>query len=271
MEEIIKVENLTHIYETGVEALKGVNIEIHKGEFIALVGQNGSGKSTLVKHFDGLLRPTSGTVTVKGMDISKTRSEKLSSVVGYVFQNPDYMLFALTIEGEVSFGPKNLKLSPDEIKQRVQKALEVTGLEKIKGESPLFFGKGTRRMISIASVLAMDPEVMVIDEPTTGMDYNGRLSVMSLITELNRMGKTIVIITHDMNLVANYCKRVIVLTKGKVVFDGMVEKLFRKAEVLKEAKLKPPQKISLALVLGINDISSSPEEIGEQIAQFLHN
>lgn len=228
-----------------------MNLEINRGEFIALAGRNGSGKTTLVKHFNGLLKPTRGTVTINGKDAKSVASERLARVVGYVFQNPDHMLFSNTIEEEVRFGPKNLKLQSDEIKRRVDLALEVTGLTQFRGESPLFFGKGVRRMITIAAILSMEPEVMAIDEPTLGMDVKGRISVMSLIEKLNRLGKTIIVITHDMKLVADYCKRTLVLSKGELLFDGPTERLFSNSvrEIISQAGLKSPQRLQLASLL----------------------
>jgi len=236
-----------------VQAVRGVTVSISKGDYIALIGKNGSGKSTLAKHFNGLLRPTTGTVVVGGLDTATTRSERLSRIVGYVFQNPDYMLFSTTIEDEVAFGPKNLKLQSGEVRKRVNEALEVTGLTQLRKESPLFFGKGIRRRITIAAVLSMDPDVMVIDEPTTGMDYRGRESVMTLIDRLNELGKTIVIITHDMKVVAAHSYRVLVMSDGQVILDSPTEDLFESRDALARASLKPPQRIQVADELGLKD------------------
>jgi energy-coupling factor transport system ATP-binding protein len=229
-----------------------VTVSIGKGDYIALIGKNGSGKSTLAKHFNGLLRPTEGSVVVAGLDTAMTRSEKLARIVGYVFQNPDYMIFSTTIEDEVAFGPKNLKLQPNDVRKRVDDALEVTDLAQLRKESPLFFGKGVRRRITIAAVLSMNPDVMVIDEPTTGMDHRGRESVMSLIDRLNEMGKTIVIITHDMKVVAAHSHRVLVMSDGQLILDSPTEDLFENRGALTKASLKPPQRIQVADELGLH-------------------
>jgi len=253
LEEIIRTVGLWHQYPNGVQAIRDVNVSIKKGDYVALIGKNGSGKSTLAKHFNGLLRPTAGTVIVAGLDTTTTRSEKLSRIVGYVFQNPDYMLFSATIEDEVAFGPKNLKLHPEEVRKRVDEALEVTSLTQLRKESPLFFGKGIRRRITIAAVLSMNPDVMVIDEPTTGMDYRGRESVMNLIDQLNEMGKTMVIITHDMKVVAAHSRRALVMSEGRVILDSPTEDLFENRSALAMASLKPPQRIQVADALGLKD------------------
>ena len=260
--DIVQTAGLWHRYPNGVEAIRDVTTIIRKGDYIALIGKNGSGKSTLAKHFNGLLRPTAGKVVVGGLDTVSTRSEELSRIVGYVFQNPDYMLFSTTIEEEVAFGPKNLRLQPDEVRRRVEEALDVTGLTEQRKESPLFFGKGIRRRITIAAVLSMNPDVMVIDEPTTGMDYRGRESVMSLIDRLNELGKTIVIITHDMKVVASHSHRALVMSDGQIILDSPTEKLFENHDALRRASLKPPQRIQVADELGLRDGSGIPTVAG---------
>ena len=271
METIIQTIGLYHEYPNGVQAIRNVNLEIHAGEYIALIGKNGSGKSTLVKHFNGLLRPTKGKVMVGGMDTAATRSEHLAKRVGYVFQNPDYMLFATTVEQEVRFGPKNLKLDSEEINKRVEQALEVTGLAKQRNESPLFFGKGMRRMITIASILSMNPDVMIIDEPTTGMDFRGREAVMTLIDRLNQLGKTIIIITHDMKVVAAHSKRVIVMSDGIAILDCPTRELYNHEKELSLAALKPPERVRLAEEVGLNTDNAIPtvEDIVAKLKQLI--
>ncbi|MEM3031483.1 MAG: ABC transporter ATP-binding protein [Nitrososphaerota archaeon] len=245
MSTIIEVENVWFEYPNGVTALRGVSLDIGWGEYIALVGMNGSGKTTLAKNLNGLLRPTRGAVRVKGVDTRSVRSEQIARSVGYVFQNPDHMLFATTIEKEVEFGPRNLHLPEDEIRRRVNTALETTGLSKLRRESPLFFGKGIRRMITLAAVLSMEPEVMIIDEPTTGMDCRARKMVMALIDKLNADGMTVIIITHDMRIVADHAKRCIVMLDGRVLTDDATENVFEMDEVLRSAGLRPPQRIEI--------------------------
>jgi energy-coupling factor transport system ATP-binding protein len=244
--EVIRIEDLWHIYRGGVEALRGVSITVFEGDFIALIGQNGSGKTTLAKHLNGLLKPTKGSVYVKGIDTRDYSLGRLSSMVGYVFQNPDHMLFANTVEEEVAAGPKNLKLPDDEIKQRVDLALKTVGLEEERKESPFFFGKGMRRKITLAAMLSMKPEILVIDEPTTGMDYRGSEEVMKLITKVHDEGHTIIIIAHDMRMVADYAKRTVVMFEGKVLLDSPTNECFTQIENLEKAFLRPPQITRLA-------------------------
>ena len=253
MEQLIVAEAVWHTYPNGIDALRGVDLFINKQDYIALIGANGSGKTTLVKHFNGLLRPTRGRVQVKGLDTRHVPSERLATIVGYTFQNPDHMLFSISIEEEVSFGPRNLKLPADEIKHLVDEALEVTGLSAFRKESPLFFGKGVRRMITIASILSMRPEVLVIDEPTTGMDHRGRLAVMGLLDELSRRGHTIIIITHDMQIVTNRTRRTVVMHEGVIALDVPTTRLFEHENILARASLKPPQRIQLAQALKLTN------------------
>ncbi len=246
MELLVVAEGVWYTYPNGVEALRGVDLIIRRQDYIALIGPNGSGKTTLAKQFNGLLRPTRGRLTVKGLDTRQTPSEQLATIVGYTFQNPDHMLFSTSIEEEVSFGPRNLKLPQDEIKRRVDEALEVAGLVTYRKESPLFFGKGVRRMITIASVLSMRPEMLIIDEPTTGMDHRGRVAVMGLLDELSRRGHAIIIITHDMQVVANHTRRTVVMHGGTIALDAPTAEVFTHEDILAKAGLRPPQRFQLA-------------------------
>jgi len=261
MNELIYCEQVFHNYPTGVQALKGVSLKIYKNEFVALIGQNGSGKTTLAKHFNGLLRPTSGKVIVMGQDTRHTPTNILSKYVGYVFQNPDHMLFSSTIWEEVAFGPRNLGLSENEINERVKKALKICGLEGLEEQSPFLLGKGQRRLITLAAILSMEPEILVIDEPTTGMDYNGYKSVMNVLKELNKNGHTLIVITHDMHLVAEYAKRVLVMSNGKIIADGDVKQVFLNKEALQTAYLKPPQVFRISQKLGLIDPPLTVDEM----------
>ena len=268
MEELIIADGVWYTYATGIDALRGANLVIKRQDYIALIGANGSGKTTLVKHFNGLLRPTRGRVQVKGLDTRHVSSERLATIVGYTFQNPDHMLFSTSIEEEVSFGPRNLKLPADEIKHLVDEALEVTALAAFRKESPLFFGKGVRRMITIASVLSMRPEVLVIDEPTTGMDYRGRLAVMGLLDELSRRGHTIIIITHDMQIVTNHARRTVVMQDGLIALDVPTTRLFEHEDILARSSLKPPQRVLLARALEFtNSTLPSVDALSEYVTR----
>jgi energy-coupling factor transport system ATP-binding protein len=198
---------------------------------------------------NGLLKPTKGSVIVKGMDTRKTPIHKLATVVGYCFQNPDHQIFKSTVYDEVAFGPRNLLLSEDEVANRVKEALKIVGLEGYEKSNPFFLGKGERQKIAVASVLAMQPDIMIVDEPTTGMDHASAISMMNLLKQLNENGKTVIFITHDMYIVAEYAKRVIALHEGKVILDGPPDHVFTQVETLERISIKPPQITQLAYLL----------------------
>lgn len=241
-EKVIEVQGLWHIYQPmGEVALKNIDLEIRKGEFIALIGQNGSGKTTLIKHFNGLLKPTRGRVLVNGKDTSRQKVSDLAKSVGYVFQNPDHQIFAETVEEEVSFGPRNLGFPEDKIKAIVQEVLAEVGLLHRLKEMPFMLGRGERQRLAVASVLAMEPQILIIDEPTTGLDWRESVKLMELVRRLNEKGHTIIMTTHNMSLVALYAKRVVVLRLGEKILDGPTHQVFQEIELLKTAFIKPPQ------------------------------
>ena len=250
---VIVCEDLWHVYPNGVEALRGVSLTVNEGEYVAFVGQNGSGKTTLVKHFNGLLKPTRGTVKVGGKDTKEVKVSALSHTVGYVFQNPDDMLFCSSVEEEIAFGPKMVGYPEDETKQKVDQIIKDLGLEPLRDAHPFALSLGDRQRLAVACVLSLDPEVFVFDEPTTGQDYFGGESIMKLIDQLYVKGKTIIIITHDMNLVAEHAKRVVVMSKGQAVLDGTPAKVYSNTSELTKLSLRPPQVTVLAQWLGCKD------------------
>lgn len=250
---VIKCKDLVHVYPNGVQALKGITLEIHKGEYIAFVGQNGSGKTTLVKHFVGLLKPTSGSVEVNGVSTTAIKVSALSRQVGYVFQNPDDMLFSSSVEEEIAFGPKMMGMTGDEIKPRVEKILIELGLESLRTEHPFALSLGDRQRVAVACALALEPGAFVFDEPTTGQDHFGGKSIMALIDLLHSRGNTIIIITHDMNLVAEHAHRVVVMNQGGIALEGSPNHVFSQPERLQELSLRSPQVTMLARSLGCKD------------------
>jgi energy-coupling factor transport system ATP-binding protein len=256
----VKIEALHFEYDKGVEILKGIDLTIRKGEFVAIIGQNGSGKTTLVKHFNGLLRPTRGRVLVSGEGTEHRTVAQLSRTVGYLFQNPDHQIFSTSVEDEVAFGPKNLGVSQEEIGRRVTEALELVGLEEYRKTPPSTLGLGQRRKVTLAAIVAMKPDVMVLDEPTTGIDWNGSLQLMDSVTELNKRGHTIITITHSMRVVAQYAHRTVVLSDGQVILDGPTREVFAQPEVLKTTFLAPPQITCLAQDLGLDPGTLSVDE-----------
>ncbi len=247
---IVEVEGLGHSYEEGIEALSGVDLGVRRGEFIAICGPNGSGKTTLVKHLNGLLMPTEGEVRVKGESTAKWRKSELSRAVGYVFQNPDQQIFADSVKEEVAFGPKNFGIQSKELNLRVAEALKAVDLEGYEEEDPFSLTRGERQRVAVASALAARPEVLILDEPTTGLDYHQTRSAMELVKRLNREGYTIIFVTHSMWVVAEYAHRVVVMRKGKIILDGDRREVFSREEELLRAHLRPPQQVRLSNMLG---------------------
>lgn len=246
----IQVEHLDFIYQPlDVHAVKDVSFEIHQGEFVALIGQNGSGKTTVLKNLLGLLRPTSGKVIVAGQDTKTTAVAEMARHVGFVLQNPDQQLFAETVQEEVAYGPKNLKLAKELIEKRVSEALKLVGLENKREEFPPALPKGDRAKVVIASALALDPSIIILDEPTTGQDYRGCHQIMQIAQSLHEQGRTVVFVTHHMALVAEYAQRVIVLSGGKVLLDDVTEGIFAKPDVVRQACIIPPQITELGQAL----------------------
>lgn len=249
-EPIIQVRGLVHTYPGGVRALDGVDLTVRRGEFLAIAGQNGSGKTTLALHLNGLLLPTAGEVRVKGASTRDRSVLELSRVVGYVFQNPDHQIFAERVWDEVAFGPRNFGVPPEELPVRVREALAAVGLEGKEEADPFVLTRGERQRVAVASVLATRPEVIILDEPTTGLDYREQRRMMELVRALNQRGHTIIVITHTMWLIAEYAHRTVVMREGRIVLDGPTRQVMGQAEVLAAAALKPPQVARCTGLLG---------------------
>jgi len=247
---LIDVRSVEYRYDGGQEALRGVDLAIMPGEFLALVGHNGSGKTTLVQQFNGLLTPTRGRVVVKGRRTEEWRRSELAAVVGYVFQNPDHQLFASTIEEEVSFGPRNFGIDEAEIRTRVGEALEAVGLSGREQEDPFSLTKGERQRVAVASVLASRPEALILDEPTTGLDFTETERMMDMVAGLNRQGYTVIVVTHSMWVASRYAKRMVVMEKGSILLDGPTRSVLEREEILREARLRRPQIVELSARLG---------------------
>ncbi|MDQ7093461.1 energy-coupling factor transporter ATPase [Desulfosporosinus sp. PR] len=261
-EKAVQVNNLSYQYNSDQPALSGINLTITAGEFVALIGQNGAGKTTLARHLNGLLQPTSGDVFVQGMNTKEYDTSDLSKTVGYVFQNPDHQIFSATVEKELAYGLKNAGFKDVEIKDRLNQVLKDTGLEQYRQVHPFTLGKGERQMIAVASILVLKPQILIIDEPTTGADWSGVQAIMTLIQQLHLSGTTIIMISHDMELVARYAQRVVVLHEGGILLDGHPREVFAKEKVLFEAAIVPPQLCRLSLRLRdiFQEIRLEPEE-----------
>lgn len=245
----ISVEHVTYRYRNGFQALNDVSFSIQKNEFVAIIGQNGAGKSTLLKNLVGLYKPTQGNIVVDGVNTRDISVARLSTKIGFVLQNPDRQLFADTVEEEITFGPRNLKLDQAEIDRRLERALEMTGLGPLRKEFPMALSAGDRAKVVIASVIAMDPEIIILDEPTTGQDRRGCAQIMEIARDFQQRGFTVVVVTHHMALVTEYAQRVIVMCKGRQLLDGPTAEVFAQAERLREAFVMPPQVTQLAAQL----------------------
>ena len=252
----IEVKHLTHVYMPGspfeVKALDDVNLTIKDGEFIGIIGHTGSGKSTLISHFNALEKSEPGHVFVNGMDLGD-KETKLSDVrraVGLVFQYPEYQLFEETVEKDIAFGPQNLKLDEKEIKHRITEAMLLVGLDdSLRKASPFNLSGGQKRRVAIAGVLAMNPSILVLDEPAAGLDPVGRHSMLELIRGIHESGVTVVMVSHSMDDVGKYCDRLYVLDHGRIDYEGTPAEVFEHGDALKKIGLDVPECAKLAAIL----------------------
>jgi len=246
---MIEVKNVYFTYPNGVEALKGVSLKIDRGDFVAIMGQNGAGKTTLVKHFNGLLKPTKGDVFVDGVNTRDESVATLARKVGYVFQNPDHQLFCETVEQEIAFALKNFGFKEELIEKRVKWALNLLGLTQYRESSPFMLSGGERKRVALASVLAWDPEVVVLDEPTIGQDYMQKERLRQFIMQLRSQGKTVVVVTHDVEFVADCNPRIVLMANGKILADGPAEEILTNSNLLAKASVISPQITQIFLKL----------------------
>jgi energy-coupling factor transport system ATP-binding protein len=249
----ISITDLVFTYPSGVTALNGVTLDIPAGQRLAIVGQNGAGKTTLVRHLNGIFQPTSGTVQIGDWDTTGRDIAELAARVGYVFQNPDEQLFARDIRDEIAFGPKNLGVPKDEIPDRVARSLKRAGLEGMEETHPYHLSLSERKRVALASVLAMETPIVVLDEPTTGQDARGVALIGDVVAELHGEGRTVVAITHDMDFCAENFDRVLVMADGRVLADGTPAEAFARLDALEEAHVEPPQLERLRTGLGMPD------------------
>lgn len=248
---MISIQNLTYGYEKkGPLILNGIDLEIKKGECVALIGQNGAGKTTLLKQLNGLLKPGSGKVTVNGMDTAVHKTSVLAKHIGYLFQNPDHQIFCNAIYDEIRFGLVNIHCDPTAIDEKIKRIAQLLGLSDKLSKNPFTLSRGERQRVALASVLVLETEVLVLDEPTTGQDYRECIEIMDIVKGLNEQGKTVIMVSHDIEVVAEYARRTIILHNGKVLEDGPTPEVLHKAESLSMAGLEPSQIIQLALRFG---------------------
>jgi energy-coupling factor transport system ATP-binding protein len=224
---VVQVENLCYQYENrDVPAIRGVSFEIKRGEFLGIIGRNGSGKSTLLRHLNGLQYPQQGTVHILGKEIRQWSRKELSKTAALVFQNPDHQIFSTTVREEVEFGPRQLEFSDEQRTRNVERALRTMDLESQQERDPFQLSKGERQRVAVASMLSVSPEILMLDEPTTGLDYRQQTYLMNLLRELNQDGATIVIVTHSLKLVGDYCNYAILMEKGEKKAEGHPRDLF---------------------------------------------
>jgi energy-coupling factor transport system ATP-binding protein len=266
----VEIKNLTHIYmkDTVFEhkALNNISLTIEDGEFVGLIGHTGSGKSTFIQHLNALLKPNSGNIIIDGIDITSkgVAMKKIRQSVGLVFQYPEHQLFEETVYKDVAFGPQNLGLAQHEIEERVKEALSLVGLdfEKLKDISPFELSGGQKRRVAIAGVLAMKPKVLILDEPTAGLDPKGRDEILGEIRRLHQLQKlTVVLVSHSMEDIANLVDRIVVMSKGKIVLTDTPRNVFKQAEMLKSIGLGVPQVTQL-----VNELKKSGIEIKDCIS-----
>lgn len=281
----IQVKNLKHTYEKGMPnesvALEDISFEVKDGEFLGVIGHTGSGKSTLLQHLNGLLKPDEGTIVIGDVDITKAGVSmvEVRKRVGLVFQYPEYQLFEETVAKDVAFGPKNLDLSDEEIEQRVKEAIELVGLdyEKFKDKSPFELSGGQKRRVAIAGVIAMRPEVLILDEPTAGLDPKAHKDVLKMIEDVHeKTGNIIILVSHNMADIAKMADKVIVIDDGKLITMGTPKEVFSHSEELNEVglDLPPITKLTEALRasgMNIDETILSADEAAAQIAEHFKN
>lgn len=256
---LIEVDNVSFAYTEGIPVLKNVTFSLNSGS-VAIIGQNGSGKTTLVKLLKALLKPISGDIFINGINTKETTAAKLARTVGLVFQNPNDQIFKNKVLDEVMFGPLNIGQSMEEARKNAIKALETVSLVDKKEENPYDLSLSERKLVSIASILSMDTDIVILDEPTIAQDYLGKAKIRSIVHELVQRGKLVITITHDMDFVGECFQRVIVLSEGQLLLDGPAREVFSKEDVLRSANLEPPYVTQLSKTMGYQGVLLSVEE-----------
>ena len=274
MSEIhLSTKNLSYTYPDGTHALKNVNMEILKGQKVAIMGPNGAGKSTLFSHFNGLTEPTSGHIELDGktMKYDKKTLLEVRQKVGIVFQDPNDQLFAPTVKEDVAFGPMNLGLSYEEVEKRVSEALELVGMEKFRDKTPHHLSGGQQKRVAIAGIIAMRPEIMILDEPTAGLDPEGVDKVLDILNDLNKDGMSIVISSHDIEMVNGFAEKIFVLNDGEILASGDKHEIFSNKELLKTAHLKAPIATEILYKLKSNgfDVDTTKISINEVVDEIM--
>jgi energy-coupling factor transport system ATP-binding protein len=248
---IIELKSIRFAYPSGTEALHGVSLAVESGESLAVIGQNGAGKTTLIKMVNGLLRPTEGQVRVFGEDIQAVSTAKLARKVGFVFQNPRTQIFLGSVQAEAEFGPRKIGMAEEKVKERVNYALGLVGLSEQSKTHPYDMTPADRKLLTIASIVSMDPQILILDEPTGGLDYVAANRVAAVVEAFLALGRTVITVAHDMDFVARCFKRVVVMKQGRVAADGPTPEVFSQHELLLDTHLEPTAISQLAAVCGL--------------------
>ncbi len=265
----VEIVGLSFRYPSGVLALDGIDLAIESGEAVAIVGENGAGKTTLARHLNGLLRPQSGTIRIGDWDTRDKTVAQLARRVGYVFQNPDDQLFARTVRDEVAFGPKNLGLSGADLEQAVAWAVDTCRLTGAAAQNPYDLAAQERKFVAVAATLAMRTPIVILDEPTTGLDASGLVRLAEIVNGLKARRVTLLTISHDLDFCAEHFSRTVVLSRGRVLADGPTGTVMRQAETLRSAQVRPPQLIRLAVGLGMLQTPCTVEEFTAAYAEHI--
>jgi energy-coupling factor transport system ATP-binding protein len=266
----LEAQGLRQWYDAESQVLRGVDLAVPAGQFVALVGANGSGKTTLAKHFIGLLHPREGLVRVSGEDTGALEVGALARRVGFLFQHPEQQIFSATVRQEVAFGPQNQGLAVGEVQNRVAAALSRFGLEAVADRPPAILSYGLRRRVTLASLAALDTPILILDEPVVGLDARERHDTLAWLQDLHGAGRTILLITHDMGLVAEYAQRMLVLGQGRLLADGPPSELFRQPELLAQAFLSPPPVVALAQALSDGQLAQAAHCRATTVQQFVN-
>jgi cobalt transport protein ATP-binding subunit len=252
-EAILKVEDLAYVYSNGVAALNGVSVNLYKGEKIAVMGSNGSGKSTFFLNINGVYKPQQGKITYRGTVVTRSNLKDLRKNIGIVFQDPDSQIIASTVKAEVAFGPMNLKLSKEEVLERVDEALQYMNITEFKERPPHYLSGGEKKRVAIADIIAMRSEIIVFDEPASSLDPVNAMMLEEVLDKLGAEGKTILISTHDVDFAFRWAERLLVFDQGRIIADGTPLEIFQNAAILKQANLKLPIMLEVHALLAAHD------------------
>jgi len=267
---LIEYKDVVFKHKNGIFALNGINLKISKGELLAIVGTNGAGKTTLIRHLNGLLRPSTGSVSVFGMDTKKTTVSALSKRVGMVFQNSDHQLFSNTVEEEITFGLRNFGYEDAKARERAETMMHFFGLTALKDRAPLTLSGGEKKRVCMAAILAWEPEVLVLDEPTVGQDFINKKKLYRAIVETNAAGRTVIIVTHDVEFIWPLQPRVLVMSGGKIISDGGASDIFMNEGILRSANLIMPQLAEISNKLGMSPPALNVNQLIEVKDNWLH-